>query len=247
MRRFIGAILVTVVASGLNGSAPADDAKDPQAILDKAIKALGGEEKLSKVKAASWKAKGTINFGGNEMECTGQTTAQGLDHVRSEFEGSFGKGFLVIAGDKGWRKFGEMGGELDKDQLANEKRNVHLQLVPVLILPLKGKDFKVEAAAEEKVGDKPAVGIKVTGPEGKNFTLYFDKESGLLAKIGRAVLDQTGQEVMEERFLSDYKDFDGLKRPTKVVAERGGVKHLEAEVIEAKSVDKIDANEFSKP
>ena len=60
MRPFIGAILVTVVASGLSGSARADDAKDPQAILDKAIKALGGEEKLSKVKAASWKAKGTI-------------------------------------------------------------------------------------------------------------------------------------------------------------------------------------------
>ncbi|TMQ33295.1 MAG: hypothetical protein E6K70_13850, partial [Planctomycetota bacterium] len=83
MRPFIGAILVTVVASGLSGSARADDAKDPQAILDKAIKALGGEEKLSKVKAASWKGKGTINFGGNEMEFTSQTTAQGLDHVRS--------------------------------------------------------------------------------------------------------------------------------------------------------------------
>ena len=57
MRRFIGAILVTVVASGLNGSARADDAKDPQAILDKAIKALGGEEKLGKIKAVTWKTQ----------------------------------------------------------------------------------------------------------------------------------------------------------------------------------------------
>jgi len=247
MRRFIGAILVTVVASGLNGSARADDAKDPQAILDKAIKALGGEEKLSKVKAASWKAKGTINFGGNEMEFTSQTTAQGLDHVRSEFEGSFGKGFLVIAGDKGWRKFGEMGGELDKDQLANEKRNVHLQLVPVLILPLKGKDFKVEAAAEEKVGDKPAVGVKVTGPEGKTFSLYFDKESGLPVKLVAKVMGFMDDEHDQETTFTNYKEFDGIKKATKVEAKRDGEKFLNSEVTEFKVLDKVDPKTFTEP
>ena len=50
MKRFLGAVLVASLVSGSSGSIRADD-KDTKAILDKAIKALGGEEKLSKATA----------------------------------------------------------------------------------------------------------------------------------------------------------------------------------------------------
>ena len=49
MSRFTGAVLALAVVVG---SARADD-KDAAAVLDKGIKALGGEEKLTKIKAAS--------------------------------------------------------------------------------------------------------------------------------------------------------------------------------------------------
>src|SRR5262249_50059194 len=173
MKRFIGLALGMALVSGLGGPARAADDKDPNAILDKAIKALGGEEKLSKVHAATWKSKGKIYFGGNENEFTSTTTVQGLNHMRGEFQGEFGgnkvMGVTVIAGDKGWRKFGDMNMELDKDALANEKRNIYLLVMPAIPLPLKGGQFKTEAAGEEKVGDKPAVAIKVTAPDGKDF------------------------------------------------------------------------------
>ena len=95
---------------------PADE-KDATAILDKAIKALGGEEKLSKVKAYSTKIKGVLSFGGNDSDFTATSTHEGLDHFRSEFEGKFGdndvKGTTVVNGDKGWRKFGDMSMELE--------------------------------------------------------------------------------------------------------------------------------------
>src|SRR6266849_10600758 len=109
MARFIGAVLVVVLVFGLSGPGRAADPKNANAILDKAIKALGGEAKLSKIKAASWKAKGTITIMGNDNEYTAQATIQGLDHFRQEFEGEFGgnkfKAVTVLAGDKGWRKF----------------------------------------------------------------------------------------------------------------------------------------------
>ena len=48
------------------------------------------------------------------------------DHFRQEFEGEFNnnkvKGVTVLSGDKDWRKFGDMGMELDKDGVANQKR-----------------------------------------------------------------------------------------------------------------------------
>src|SRR5437588_9873091 len=122
MKRFLSAGLVMVLATGFARPVRAADDEDAKAILAKAIKALGGEEKLSKVKAATWKGKGKINLGGSENDFTSQTTVQGLDHVRSEFEGEIMgnkfKGATVLAGDKGWRKFGDMEMELDKDALA---------------------------------------------------------------------------------------------------------------------------------
>ena len=176
---------------------------------------------------------------------------QGLDQLRGEFEGDFGgnkfQAVTVLNGDKGWRKFGDMGMELDKDSLANEKRSLYLQMIPVTLLPLKGKDFKVEAAAEEKVGDKAAVGIKVTGPDGKDFKLYFDKDSGLPVKLVAKVIGFMGEEFTQETTFGTYKDFNGIKVATKIQNKRDGEKFLEQEITEFKLVDKVDPKTFAEP
>src|SRR2546423_1144398 len=116
---------VLVLGSGVLRAA---DDKDATAILDKAIKALGGERKLSKVKAVTWKSKGKLTFGDTDNPFTAETTVAGLDHYHADFTGEFGgvaiKGVTVVAGDKGWRKFGDMSTAMDKDALANEKRTV---------------------------------------------------------------------------------------------------------------------------
>jgi len=251
MRQFIGVVLVTVFASALAGSAWAGDDKDTKAILDKAIKALGGEKKLGAVKAVTWKSKGKITFGGNDNEFTSQSTVQGKDQFRSEFEGDFGgnkiQGVTILNGDKGWRKFMDNKMELDKDGLANEKRNLSLQIIPSTVLPLKQKEFKVEAAGEEKVGDKTAVAIKVTGPDGKDFKLYFDKESGLPVKLIAKVVGFDGQEFTQETTLGGYKDFDGIKKATKIENKRDGEKFVEVEITEFKILDKVDPKTFAEP
>jgi hypothetical protein len=247
----MGLLLVTVFVSALAGPVRAGEDKDTNAILDKAIKALGGEEKLGTVKAVTWKGKGKINFGGNENEFTSQATVQGLDKYRGEFEGDFGgnkvQGVTVVNGDKGWRKFGDNKMDLDKDGLANEKRNLALQIIPATVLPLKQKEFKVEAAGEEKVGDKPAVAIKVTGPDGKDFKLYFDKESGLPVRLIAKVVGFDGQEFTQETTLGNYKDFGGRKRATKIENKRDGEKFVEVEITEFKVLDKVDPKTFAEP
>src|SRR5262245_26331388 len=251
MRRVVGAVWVTGLLSGLGAPDRAEDDKDTRAILDKGIKALGGEEKLSKVKAATWKVKGKIIVDGNENPFTLQVTVQGLDRIRSAFEGEFGgtpiKGMTVLAGDKGWRQFADNTMELDRDALANEKRTLYLQVIPAMLVPLKGKGFKVQSAGEEKVGGKPAVGIKVTGPEGKDFTLYFDKESGLPVKQVAKVLDFMGNEFTQETIYADYKEFQGIKKATKVENKRNGTTFLEGKITDFKVLDKVDAKTFAEP
>jgi hypothetical protein len=251
MSRFLGAVFLALLVSGLGSPGRAEGDKDAGAVLDKAIKALGGEEKLRAVKAVTWKSKGTLTLGDNASEFTSQTTVQGLDHFRQEFEGEFMgnkvKGVTVLSGDKGWRKFGDMGMEMDKDAVANQKRNVYLQTVVVTLLPLKGKEFKVKAAGEEKVNEKPAAVLAVTGPDGKDFKMYFDKESGLPVKQVAKVAGFGGDEFTQETTLGGYKDFDGVKKATKIEAKREGKKFLEQELTEFKVLDKVDPKTFAEP
>jgi len=52
MKPFLGAVLAILLVTAAASPARADE-KDPNAILDKAIKAAGGEEKLNKLDAMS--------------------------------------------------------------------------------------------------------------------------------------------------------------------------------------------------
>lgn len=250
MKRFLGAMLAAVLLSGFGGSARGDD-NDVKAILDKAINALGGEAKLRAAEAMVWKAKGKSISDGDENAFTNETTVQGLDRLRTEFEdemdGNRVKGVTVINGDKAWRKYGDDVMELDGVPLANHRRNLYLLVIPITLVPLKGNVFLVRWAGEEKVADKPAVGLEVTGPDGKDFTLYLDKESGLPVKTVARVRGAQGREFTQAATFGDYKDFDGVKRATKIVRWRDGEKVLEQEIIEFKVLNNVPVETFAEP
>jgi hypothetical protein len=246
MRWYSGAALTAVIFLLPGIPARADDS-EAKAILDKAIKALGGQEKLAVAKAFSWKTKGTITIEGEDRDMNSTVTVQGLDHFRREFGNDQFSGIVVLAGDKGWRKFGDNQTDLNDDALANEKRNVYLQVIPITLVPLTGSGFKYEAAPEEKVGDKPAVVLKVTAPDGKDFTLSFDKESGLPVKQVAKVIGFQGQEYTAETTYADYKDFSGIKKASKIEVKRDGEKFMVQEVTEFKILDKVDPETFTEP
>lgn len=245
MKRFFGAALVAACAA-----APAIG-QEPAAIVDKAIQAMGGEEKLTKAEAVTWKARGRITFNDNSSDITTQVTTKGLDRYRTDFEGEFGgntfRGVTVIAGNKAWRKFGDNAMTLDGNDLANQKRASYLLVAPMMPWVVKSKEFKLEAAADESIGGKPAAVVKVTGPDGKDFQLAFDKESGLPVKLTARVVGFQGEEFTQETTYSNYKDFGGLKRPGKIESRRDGQRFLEQEITDFKALDKTEPGTFDEP
>jgi hypothetical protein len=222
------------------GSARADD---PNAIIDKAVTALGGREKLEKLHASEVKTKGILSLGGNESPITGQATVQGLDHYRMQFEGDFGgnkiTGMTVINGNKGWRKFGDEVMALDEKAVQGEKRSIYLQLAVGNPTLLKGKGFKV-TKAEQGV-------VTATGPDGKEFTIHFDPQTGLPSKLVATVSGFMGEEVKQETTYSAYKDFNGLKKATKTESKRDGDPFLKQDLVEFKALEKVDAKTFDEP
>jgi hypothetical protein len=254
-REFIQAIVI-FVSLVLAIAPPAWAADDADAIINQGIKALGGEARLAKAKATTSKIKGTFISGDNPSEFKIEQTTDGLDRMRSTYEEDFdGNKFTtvtVIDDDKGWHKLGEMEVmELEGEKLANLKRDFYSQLVPLTLVQLKGRDskFKTEAVDDEKVGDKPAAGVKVTGPVGNDFTIYFDKETGLPAKVVADMPDSEfiGQEFTQETYFSDYKDFGGIKRAKKIEIKRDGETFIKIELLDVKVLDKVDDKTFAKP
>jgi hypothetical protein len=250
MRLSICAAIAASLLLSFNASARAADAAAAMALVDKAIKAVGGEEALNKIKAASWKTKGTIMRMGEETEVTTAVTVQGITHFRQELDGTFGgnqvHGVTALAGDKGFRAFGDNQNDLEGDALANQKRTVYLQVIPITLVALKEKDFKLDTVEDDKVGDKPVAGIKVTAADKKEFKLYFDKETGLPAKmVARVAGFRGGDEFTQETVFSEYKEMGGIKKATKIVSKRDGEKYMDQTITEFKVLDKVDPKTFT--
>lgn len=251
MTKFHRATLMFVITFNAVAIPVRADEKEAKATIDKAIKVMGGEAKLAGIKAFSAKGKGQITLEGNDYDFTFEMTTEGLDKYRSSYEvevdGKKFDGATVLDGDKGWKKEEGEVKKLAGETLAVEKRNAYLDVVPVLLVPLKGNGFKLDSANDEKIGDKAVAVVRVTGPEGKDFTLYFDKESGLPVRMNGLVTDGQGEEAMHETTLEDYKDFDGIKVATRSRIRRGDKRYIEVEGMELKVLADVGPETFVEP
>ena len=249
MRLWLTTSLVVSLLLLLAGGTHAQE--ETKAIIDKAIKAHGGPEKLANERASQAKSKGTLEVAGMSLPFTEQTATQ-PNRLKSvldlEVGGQSVKIITVFNGEKAWVKDATGNTtELEGKLLDEVKEAVYLQRLGRFMV-LKDKTIELSPLGEVKVNGKPAVGVKVASKGHRDVNLFFDKTTGLLAKMDRQVLDQmTGQEVNEERIITEYQEVDGLKVAKKVQVNRGGKKFMEAEVLEIKFLDKLDDSEFAKP
>lgn len=226
--RYVGILVaLALLGSQQDRSALADD-DEVNAILDRAIDALGGEKKLTDFKA-TWKSKGMIL----DDPVDAEITVDGLNRYRLEFRRGEYQGVFLLNDDKCWW---DLAGILTKTNVASAKRKLYLEMIPVTILPLKSMDFKVE-----KVGDEV---LKIIGPDEKEFTLYFDKKSGLPAKVA-AVWSGGAGVTRETSTFRDYKLFDGVQKATTIVTSRNGEFYREQTITEFKLLKKVEPDRFA--
>jgi hypothetical protein len=138
---------------------------------------------------------------------------------------------------------------LDEDAVAEAKEDLHAGRVETLVPLLKDKRFELSPLGGAKVGDHETAGVRVAHKGHRDIKLYFDKKTGLLLKNERVIKDQMlgGQERTQETLHSDYRDVSSVKQPMKLVIRRDGEKHLEAEVTNFQTGEKVDDAVFAKP
>jgi hypothetical protein len=227
----------------------ADD-KEVADLIDKAIKAHGGADKLTKEQPTRSKGKGTLELGGG-LSMTQETVLQGGKFKETLILDVNGQEVVVTTvydGAKAWIKAANQDTmELDGKLLEAIKEASYATRVGRLVF-LKDKAVQMSALGEIKIDDKPAVGVKVSSKGHRDVDMFFDKKSGLLVKVVKQVYDAMKmEEVTEERFISEYQEADGVKVPKKVLLHRDGKKFMEMEILEIKHPEKIDDSEFAKP
>jgi hypothetical protein len=122
-----------------------------------------------------------------------------------------------------------------------------LSALGALVVPAKEKGFKIEAAGDEKVENKPTAVLKIIGPDGKDCKMCFDKETGLPVLQVAKVKNSMGQEVTQETKYANYKDMGGIKKACKAIVKHNGQKYMEWEVKEFTVLEKVDPKSFEKP
>jgi outer membrane lipoprotein-sorting protein len=249
MRRLSSSAFVALLLAGSAGTVCAQD--DARAVVAKAVEAQGGETKLAKVRAVRSKLKGTLYVGGQEVPFTGEMFLQLPSQIKIDLTlkttPKNQRIIEVIDGEKGWTSTDGQTQDAETTALARMRQQLYLSRVLWLAPLLKENAFELTPLKGTTVNDRPALGVKVVAKGQKDVSLYFDKASGLLAKVEYLTTNNQGREVTQEEFFGDYADAGGIKRPRKGIAFQDGKKLMDVEITDTQFPESISATEFGKP
>jgi hypothetical protein len=241
------------VALAVPSQARAQDA-ECRAIIDKALQAQGGAEKIESLKAFIAKAKGNIRFMEMNLDFTLEAYAQLPTKSKALINLSINGMQIEIVqafdGNKGWTSALGQVKDAEKEEVDEHNAMVHVESVTNLYALRKDKEFKLSPLGETKVGDTPVVGVQVTKKDKRDVSLYFDKKTHLLVKAEYRALDPfTKMEVAQEKLYSEYKDslLPGAKMASKQIVNNDGKRFMEVELTEIRVVDRHDDSVFAKP
>ena len=200
-------------------------AASTDAILDAAIVAAGGLEKIEA--ASSWISRSEGVYMGVPYESK-NTYKRGL--VRMDITMSGEPMSMVMAAEPCWMQSGPV-----VLPCTSEERRVNGAMSAMgeamLLAPLKRSGWKLTARRGEVDGrpaDVLAVRNSAVGAEGE---LYFDPESHRLVEA-RYMATMHGQEAEVVVALSQHKEMCGVRTFSKSVATFGGAPYVEEEILE---------------
>ncbi|HEX5271506.1 MAG TPA: hypothetical protein VFW33_13510, partial [Gemmataceae bacterium] len=192
---------------------PAAAQDDPRPIIEKAVKALGGEEVLTRTAASHTRLKGTfVGLPGGAaagIAVTGEVWSQpGSERLALVIELGGQKSTMTRAwhNGKGWEQNDGAVKDMGADDLAEARQSAHVDRVLTLVPLLKDKDFTLKALGRSKVDGAEVDGVRVSSPGRPDVTLYFDPVTGFPRRAEyREKSKAAGKEVLTATVFEDYR------------------------------------------
>jgi hypothetical protein len=231
------------------GALVADEA--PRRLIERAIAAHGGYERLASARAERLRLKGTLHAGAGSAPFTSDQAVELPGRYRSVVRVTQGANTHTVVhaidGDKAAVWIDGRSMPVAATHRAQLLQALQLHQAMKLVTLLSDPSFTLRPLGQSTVNGRAAVGLRVSGKLQRDLAVYFDRETALLVKTDLLVDGPGGKDVRQETYYSDHREMGGHRRPAKVVVYRDGKKVMEAEVVEARPVEGIDPEELARP
>lgn len=214
---FVSFLLLSSVSAqdGFTAKQPPKTSEQAEAVLQKAIKNLGGEKYLN-VKSQIGRGKFSILKEG--VVVSFQTFVDVIvfpDKERTDFKANGVKSVQTNVGETGWVYDGDQGliKIQDEKQIENFKRGIRTSLDYLLRGHWRGQgELSYVGKRPATLGRRNEV-IKVTYKDGLVVEYEFAADDGLPQKSSYKRLNADKEEVVEEDRYAQFVDFGGIKAP----------------------------------
>lgn len=224
---------------------PADDTDQARAAVDRAIAAIGGEQKLQGLTAGTWKTSGVFQGKQSRAEFRGELPGRfRIDSTRI-VDGKPVVFSRILDGDKGWVVEGEAVREMTPAEVEGVKTTFYHKQMATTLLPLKDKGCELKLVGPADVNGKPTTAVRAARKGFPDVTLHFDSATGLLVKTELTDKNpMTGKDRKVELEFGEYKEFDGVRMATRTKTYHDGKLFLEAEITEFKGAKSLPPGTF---
>src|SRR5215813_4835567 len=210
-------------------------------ILDKYIQASGGRQAVEKI--TSRVTKGTVELSTmglkGDIEIYAKAPNKTLTIINLSGLGEFREGY---DGKIAWSQNPMMGlREKSGDELTAiaQTSDIHSQIKTRQLYS------KLEFKGKEKVGNRETYVILATPADGAPVKMYFDTQTGLIARTDMTLETPEGQ-LQIETTVDDYREVDGIKIPF-TMRQESSASSAVIKLTEVKHNVAIDDAKFIKP
>lgn len=243
--------LLVAIATLLGIQAANGETATPEEIIDRAMKAQTDKpEDLAKRRMERIQMEGLFHNTVPPVPIAREVIIEGPDRVRynNTFKYPQGEQRLILCLNKTrvWRANSD--GQFQEDNLSivdEFQAEAHGKWVSTLF-PLKEKSFTLTALLDSRIEGEDVQVIKASTRFRPDVLLFFSKKSGLLVKVSYKTTE-SGVAVRKEHIYGDYRKFDGVLLPGRIVDVVSGNKTADYKVKEYKFLDKQPAGIFEKP
>jgi hypothetical protein len=226
----------------------------PTALLDKAIAAFGGPERLSRWKCGRVKYRTSSESIPilDEKPSTAEEFFEFPGHLKRIARVGSGQReqtvTFLINNEEGWEYRPDGGVKpLPKDSILAVLRTEHSFSDFCNLARLREGYFRLSVSGEQTVNGRPAVVLRAETPITTPIDFAFDRSTGLLLQTVRRQLQGGDKTITIETVLGDYRDVGGWPVPHRIVGRSDGKVHLDFTIIELEFVDHFDDGVFAPP
>jgi zinc protease len=214
-----------------------------RALLDRAIAAKGGLEKLRAIRSITAITRTSMIEGGLQADAT--TYLSYPDHVRIDTTLQGVSSVQIFDGESGWVRDPRGVHDVPAPALRDLRTTLRRDTISLLLAAERGA-LRARLLPDVKDGDGTRHHtLEVSGTDLDPIVLYVDPDTGLISKQ-TYVAGGPGRPLIEEVF-TDYRPVDGVQIAYAATIRRGGQPVLERHVTEIRINAPIDPALFKRP